>query len=115
MEERSHQPQNLRSLIQKEAVINSLALNQDVSLDFIVQGRRLGIPVVLLHGYTDSRRSYDRVLARLPASVNAIAVTQRGHGDSDRPASGYSPYDFAGDIVALLDKLHLQQAILLGH
>lgn len=47
--------------------------------------------MVLLHGYSDSLRSFDLLMPHLPGSVRAIAVTQRGHGDADRPAGGYGP------------------------
>ncbi len=47
--------------------------------------------------------------------MRAIAVTQRGHGDADRPASGYRPKDFADDVAALMDALGLEKAMVVGH
>jgi non-heme chloroperoxidase len=70
--------------------------------------------VVLLHGITDSWRSFEPLLAELPESVRAIAVSQRGHGDSDRPAT-YATRDFADDVAALLDALGLARTTILGH
>src|SRR5262245_54023538 len=95
--------------------MSSKPIQSKVTLDFKCEGWRSGLPVLLLHGYTDSRRSYDRVLAQLPDFLNAIAVSQRGHGDSDRPESGYQPADFAGDIVHLMDSLSIQRAVIVGH
>ncbi|HYR89543.1 MAG TPA: alpha/beta hydrolase [Terriglobia bacterium] len=95
--------------------MSASVLEREVSLDFAAQGRRLGVPVILLHGLTDSRRSFDRIMARLPASIYAVAVSLRGHGDSDRPEKGYAPSDFAGDIAALMDQLELQEAVIVGH
>jgi pimeloyl-ACP methyl ester carboxylesterase len=60
-------------------------------LSYAAQGRPDGVPVVLLHGWSDSRRSFDPVLPHLPDTIRAIAVSQRGHGDSDHPAAGYGP------------------------
>lgn len=94
---------------------SSAVLTREVSLDYIVQGRRMGIPVLLLHGFTDSRRSFERVLSRLPNSVYAVAVSQRGHGDSDRPEDMYSVRDFAADLAGLMDQLGLPEAIIAGH
>ncbi len=71
--------------------------------------------VVLLPGLSDSWRSVEPVLDRFPPHVRAFAVSQRGHGDSDRPASGYAPEDYAADVVALLDALGLDRAVLVGH
>ena len=75
----------------------------------------MGIPVLLLHGATDSWRSFERVLPHLPDSIRAIAVTQRGHGDSSRPEGGYRTSDFAADLVALMDELDLETAVIAGH
>jgi pimeloyl-ACP methyl ester carboxylesterase len=55
------------------------------------------------------------VLDRLPPSIRTIAVSQRGPGDSDKPASGYAVEDFAGDVVELLNALEIDRAVLVGH
>ncbi|MCG8350467.1 MAG: alpha/beta hydrolase, partial [Chloroflexales bacterium] len=74
-----------------------------------------GLPMLLLHGVADSWRSFERVLLHLPQSMHAIALTQRGHGDADRPAAGYRTRDFAADADALLDALDLGPAVVVGH
>ena len=73
------------------------------------------VAVVLLPGPTDSWVSYRAVLDRLPSSRRAIAMSPRGHGDSDKPASGYGVEDFAGDVCDLLDALDVPKAVLVGH
>jgi non-heme chloroperoxidase len=75
----------------------------------------LGPALVLLPGPTDSWRSYEPVLERIPLSTRTIAVSQRGHGDSDKPATGYRVEDFAADVVALVDALRIERAVLAGH
>jgi pimeloyl-ACP methyl ester carboxylesterase len=84
-------------------------------LSYVEQGDRNGIPVVLLHGYTDSWRSFERVLPHLPRSLRVFAITQRGHGSSEKPADGYTPSDFAGDIAAFLDAVGIESAVVVGH
>jgi non-heme chloroperoxidase len=95
--------------------ITSVALPTGVTLPYVEQGDPAGVPVVLLHGGTDSRRSFDPVLPYLPSSIRAFALTQRGHGDASRPAAGYHPRDFAADVAAFLDSQGLESAILAGH
>jgi pimeloyl-ACP methyl ester carboxylesterase len=69
----------------------------------------------MLPGPTDSWRSYQPVLDLLPDGVRAIAVSQRGHGESGKPEGGYRVEDFAADVVPLLDALNIEQAVLVGH
>jgi non-heme chloroperoxidase len=42
-------------------------------------------------------------------------LTQRGHGDAERPASGYRIEDLAADVVDLVEALELPPAVLVGH
>jgi pimeloyl-ACP methyl ester carboxylesterase len=74
-----------------------------------------GRPVLFLHGWPDSWFSFSRVLELLPDDVRAIAVDQRGFGDSERPASGYSIAEMADDALALLDSLGVPRATFVGH
>jgi pimeloyl-ACP methyl ester carboxylesterase len=68
-----------------------------------------------MHGYTDSRRSYDRLLPLLPASFRVFAVTYRGHGNSSKPDAGYAPSDYAADLAAFLDAMQIESAVIVGH
>ena len=102
-------------LIPGKMVARTVRVGGDVRLDYVDQGDPHARPVVLLHGVTDSWPSFTSVLAHLPESVRAIAVSLRGHGDSTRPASGYAMTDFAGDIRAVLDALAIPRGIVVGH
>jgi pimeloyl-ACP methyl ester carboxylesterase len=95
--------------------IKSVELPNRVRLCYAEQGDSSGMPVVFLHGATDSWRSFERILPHLPESIRAFAVTQRGHGDSSRPVSGYCTRDFAADLAAFMDALQLKKAIVAGH
>jgi pimeloyl-ACP methyl ester carboxylesterase len=55
------------------------------------------------------------MLDRMPPSIRTLALSQRGHGDSDKPVSGYRVEDFARDVVAVLDALDIPRAVLVGH
>lgn len=86
-----------------------------VRLPYRECGDPSGHPLVLLHGYTDSGRSFEGVLPHLPESIRAIVPTLRGHGDSGLPVAGYSVGDFAGDVLELLDALGIDTAVVAGH
>lgn len=95
-------------------VVRSVKLPNQVRLPYVEQGDSSGVPVVLLHAIADSWHSFERMLPHLPDSIHAFALTQRGHGDASRPAEGYRPRDFAADLVAFMDTLHLEAAVIAG-
>lgn len=97
------------------AAASTVTLGSGLTLSYATQGDASGPVLVLLPGPTDSWRSYQSVLARLPSSVRAIAFSQRGHGDSDKPAAGYRVEDLAADVVPFLDRVGVERAVLAGH
>jgi len=98
-----------------KTTLRQIQLPGRLQLEFAEQGERTGTPVVALHGVTDSWRSFEPVLPHLPSDLHVLALTQRGHGGSDKPASGYRPADFAEDVVAFMDVTGIERAVLVGH
>ena len=96
-------------------MVSTVTLDGGLHLSYAEQGDRSGPGLVLLPGPTDSWLSYEAVLHHLPLSIRTVAVSQRGHGDSDKPASGYRVEDFASDVAPLLDSLGIERAVLVGH
>lgn len=92
----------------------SVELRTGVRFPYVVQGDPSGVPVLLVHGYAGTWRSFELLLAELPESIHAFAITQRGHDEASRPARGYNVHDFAEDLVAFMDALRLEGAILVG-
>jgi non-heme chloroperoxidase len=95
--------------------VKTIELSTNVKLQYVEKGNANGTPVIFLHGITDSWHSFESVLKYLPKSIHAFAISQRGHGDSERPASGYHPKDFANDVAAFIRKKNLGKAIVVGH
>jgi pimeloyl-ACP methyl ester carboxylesterase len=94
---------------------STVTLATGLELSYAATGDESASVVVLVPGPTDSWRSYRPVLDQLPSSIRAIAVSPRGHGDSDKPATGYRVEDFAADVVSLLDALAIERAVVAGH
>lgn len=90
-------------------------LKTGVRLAYVEQGPRDGMPVLLLHGLSDSHRSYDLLRPLLPGRWRVFAATMRGHGLSDKPESGYVMADFAGDVAAFMDAVGIERAVIAGH
>jgi pimeloyl-ACP methyl ester carboxylesterase len=94
--------------------LKSAQVREGLALPYAEAGYPSGTPVVFVHGLADSWWSFEPLLRRLPASLHGYAPTQRGHGDADRPPEGYTPDDFAADLVAFLDAVDISRAILVG-
>ena len=93
--------------------------------EFVHEGHRISYddygegdrPLVLIHGLLMNRRMFDRLAPALAERGNrVITVDLLGHGRSDRPPEmvNYSMTFFAEQIVALLDHLELDQAVIGG-
>jgi len=92
----------------------SIALPSGPRLQFLAQGAPDGFPVLLLHGYGDTCRSFGPMLARLPGNVRALAPTQRGHGEGENDAT-CTLDGMAADAAAFLDAMGSASALVVGH
>ncbi|MGY4767980.1 alpha/beta fold hydrolase [Kribbella sp. CWNU-51] len=100
--------------MEQDAGVRHIRLTTGVSLSYTSTGLRSATPVLLLHAWAESRRSFDRLLRLLPNTVHAIAIDQRGHGDAERPAAGYSLENLAEDVEAFMNAVGISSAVLLG-
>lgn len=87
----------------------------DLTLHYSVRGRDDAETVVLMHGLTLSSRSMERLAEEL-RGYRVVLLDLHGHGRSSRPADPdrYSMDEFADDVVALLDHLGLEHAVVGG-
>lgn len=68
----------------------------------------------LLHGLSSNARVWERMAARLP-DRRIVALDQRSHGLSDRPASGYTADELAADAAHAVESLGLERPAVAGH
>lgn len=89
-----------------------------------VQGLRLhylewGAPdapdVLLVHGSGATAETWTATAEALAHRYHIVAPDLRGHGRSDRPASGYRLSDFVRDLVEFIEGTRLQRAVYVGH
>lgn len=95
--------------------LSDVQLSTRIRMHYAEQGNPADQPLVLLHGLSDSWFSYSRVLTALASSYHVYALDQRGHGDTERPTTGYAMTDLAADVVAFLDAMGLDKVTLVGH
>lgn len=94
--------------------VRSVRLANELSVSYVEQGDRSGLPVLLMHAWGESKGSFDRLLPGLPPSLRVFAFDQRGHGNSDKPAAGYELSDFANDVEAFMEAVAIKSAVVLG-
>jgi pimeloyl-ACP methyl ester carboxylesterase len=98
-----------------------------IDMAYIEVGPVDGKPVLLIHGLTDSVRSWSLSmddLHKIDPSLHIIAVDLRGHGQSSMPDAKacapdpekcYRVSDLAGDVVAFMKAKGIAKADMAGH
>ncbi|HEV8583546.1 MAG TPA: alpha/beta hydrolase [Methylomirabilota bacterium] len=85
-------------------------------LHFLQAGPADAPAICFLHGGAAHAHWFDRVLPAFADRFHVISLDQRGHGESDWAAPpAYTTEDFAGDLLALMDRLGWARMTLVGH
>jgi pimeloyl-ACP methyl ester carboxylesterase len=92
----------------------TVRLANGIKLAYVELGDPNGQPLLLLHGYTDTSRSWSLVAPHL-SGYRLLIPDQRGHGDADAPECCYGPAQFAFDAKLFLDALGVKRAAVAGH
>jgi pimeloyl-ACP methyl ester carboxylesterase len=89
-------------------------LQNGIRLAYVEAGDPNGEPLLLLHGFTDSSRSFSPMVPYL-GRYRLLIPDQRGHGASDAPDCCYGSSQFAYDARLFLDALAVKRAAVVGH
>jgi pimeloyl-ACP methyl ester carboxylesterase len=94
-----------------------LPLSTGITMNVALAGPEDAPPVILLHGFPESHRTWRKVAPLLADKLRLIMPDQRGFGDSDRPleVEAYSTDTLIADIFALADALEIDRFALVGH
>ena len=92
-------------------------LSTGVTLNVALAGQPTSPPVILLHGFPESHRTWREVAPRLEHEFFLVMPDQRGFAGSDLPqdVDEYRTDKLIDDIFALADALSLEQFALVGH
>lgn len=75
-----------------------------------------GYPAVFVHGLSSGWQSWLPPLTYLWPTLSVMAVDLRGHGDSDKPETGYTLTNYAADVWEAMGKMRLKRPpVLIGH
>jgi pimeloyl-ACP methyl ester carboxylesterase len=85
------------------------------TIDLYYEDHGAGKPVVLIHGWPLSGRSWEKqVPVLLEAGYRVVTYDRRGFGDSSKPTSGYNYDTFAADLDQLITTLDLHDVALVS-
>ncbi|MCP1673325.1 pimeloyl-ACP methyl ester carboxylesterase [Natronocella acetinitrilica] len=87
-------------------------MSKPVELHYREQGS--GTPLLILHGLFGSSANWGRLATRLAEDYRVIVADLRNHGRSPHDADMSYP-DLAADVDALMDRLDVSSATVLGH
>ncbi len=86
----------------------------DATLSYFVAGD--GTPVTLLHGFTQSGRSWRELIGRMPQGYSWIVPDLRGHGETKTASGAPCTMDACtADLVALWDSLGVERSHVVGY
>ena len=73
-----------------------------------------GPPLILLHGGLGNSSYWGSQVAAFAHHYRVITIDSRGHGRSTRDVQAYSYDLMASDVLALMDRLQIQKASIVG-
>lgn len=94
-----------------------VALSTGIELDVQVAGDPAGPPVILLHGFPESHRTWRAIVPDLARDHVVLAPDQRGYARSSKPegVDQYTPDKIVADLLALADHFEIDRFTLVGH
>ncbi|MCA4133074.1 alpha/beta fold hydrolase [Arthrobacter sp. M4] len=96
-----------------ETEVRRVPIRTGVTLPTLLTGPHRDVPLLLLHPWGESRRTFDRLIPLLPG-FQIIAPDLRGQGEASKPDDGYSLPEQAEDAAALLEALKVSRVYVLG-
>jgi len=97
--------------------LQRIALPTGVELAVAIAGNPANPPIILLHGFPESHRTWRHQIADLARDHYVIAPDQRGFAHSSKPegVENYAPAKAVADLLALADHLGVAGFTLVGH
>lgn len=97
--------------------LTRVALSTGVTLEVAIAGPQDAPPLIMLHGFPESHRTWRHQIAHFAKTHRVIAPNQRGYAGSDKPegVGEYTVQKLLADVAALADALGVHQFALAGH
>jgi pimeloyl-ACP methyl ester carboxylesterase len=96
------------------SIAGTVAAPDGTPIHFTDQGQ--GSPaLVFIHGWSCDAGYWDAQVKHFAPTHRVVAIDLAGHGASGVERTAYTMEAFGGDVAAVLQKLELKGAILIGH
>src|SRR5215216_5458467 len=74
-----------------------------------------GETMLFLHGLGDTPHIFDDLAPAFTNHFRVLGLTLRGHGQSEKPDTGYDTATLVEDLCQFLDALKIERVLLVGH
>jgi len=91
-----------------------VSLQNDIDVEVLDWGGE-GSPLIFLAGFGNTAHVFDEFAQFFSPEFRVIAITRRGFGASSKPERGYGSVDRSGDILGVMDSMHIRSATFAGH
>jgi pimeloyl-ACP methyl ester carboxylesterase len=94
-----------------------VALSTGINMNVVLAGPEDAPPVILMHGFPESHRTWREIAVRLDDSLRLVMPDLRGFAETDRPqdVADYATDTLIADMFALADALGIDRFALVGH
>lgn len=88
--------------------------NGEVNIDYSIKGHG-DTAIVFVHGWAINKTYWQSAQELLSNRFTTVALDLGGHGQSGRNRNSWTVYDYANDVITLINTLQLNKVILVGH
>ncbi|MBK9163104.1 MAG: alpha/beta hydrolase [Acidobacteria bacterium] len=74
-----------------------------------------GEALIFLPGAGDTAHVFDEIAPKFTDRFRVLALTRRGHGESDKPEKGYDVDTLTKDLLGFIDQMKINKVHLIGH
>ncbi|KAI0170188.1 Alpha/Beta hydrolase protein [Pestalotiopsis sp. NC0098] len=92
-----------------------ITTSDGVGISYTQNGLADGANILFLPGWRQTAAQWKKQVDHFRAKYRVTTFDYRGHGESDKPASGYTVRVLAGDLNELLGTLDLRECTAVGH
>lgn len=93
----------------------SVTLANGQRIAWVEMGPAEALPLILLHGYTDTSRAWSLLAPELARTRHVYMLDLRGHGASEAPECCFGLADYAYDVKLFMEARGIERAAIGGH